>query len=323
MKRSIVTSGALSLLCCLSLAADASGQDAAGRADTVSLRFAWPPGMEAQINTTRVQVQTSGTTDSMSASAQYRMHVASHPEGLIVSYDGFVFPPPDDTTDVAQLNSLASQAAAMVPKVVVDTAGRFVRIEDVATVRARLDTLMTEMLEPEEAAAARATLATMITEAALSGLAAQEWNVIVGRWTGEDLVMGTEYAFEEQTALPMLPGAAVTMVSHFNVARRTSCDDSAAGEDCVEIRLVSRPDPDEVTQLLTQFTEQLLATPGLGIAFESFEMLNEIVLVTEPSTLRPHRVRISKSMKGVVSAEGERGEVARSEVRTFRYTYAK
>ncbi|HEX2165620.1 MAG TPA: hypothetical protein VHG09_00160 [Longimicrobiales bacterium] len=310
------------LLWCVLLTAGASAQEVP-QADTVHLRFAWTAGTDAQIETTRLHVQSSGTTDSTSGSAQYRMHVASHPEGLIVSFDEFVFPPPDDTTDVAQLNSLASQAAAMVPKVVVDTAGQFVRIEDVASVRARLDTLMTEMLEPEEAAAARETLATIVTEDALAGIAAQEWNVIVGQWAGQDLVVGTEYAFEEQASLPMMPGAVVTMISTLSIARRTSCGESDRGDDCVEIRLVSRPDPEEVAQLLTEFTEQLLATPGLGIAFESFEMTNEVVLVTEPSTLRPHHVRTSKSTKGVVSAEGERGEVSRSEVRTFRYTYAQ
>lgn len=308
------------LLWCAAHAANASAQDVP-RPDTVNLRFAWTAGMDAQISTTRMQVQASGTTDSMSASAQYRMHVAAHPEGLIVSYDGFVFPPPADTTDVAQLNSLASQAAAMVPKVVVDTAGRFVRIEDVATVRARLDTLMTQMLEPEEAAAARETLATVVTEDALAGIAAQEWNVIVGRWAGQDLVIGTEYSFEEQASLPMMPGAVVTMVSTLSVARRTACHAADSSDGCVEIRLMTRPDPEEVAQLLAQFTEQLLATPGVGIAFESLEMVNEIVVITEPSTLRPHHVRTSKSTKGVVSADGERGEVSQLEVRTFRYTY--
>lgn len=324
MIRSRTTSSALTLFCLvLSVSGSASAQHVQAGGDTVRLRFGWHAGMDAQVHTTRLHVRTAERTDSASGSAQYLMHVAEHPSGLLVSYDNFVFPVTADTGQAAQAATLAEQAAAMVPKVVVDPVGAFVGIEDVATVRARLDTLVTQMLEPEEAAAARETLATMLTEDALSGLAAQEWNAIVGRWAGTELVVGERYAFEEQAALPLLPGSAVTMLSEFSVERFTSCTEGGTEHDCVEIRVFSRADPEAVAALLAQFTERLLAMPGLGIEFESFDMENETTLVTEPSTLRPHRVRISKGTKGIVSAQGQRGEVSQSEVRTYRYVYVK
>lgn len=307
----------------LSGAAAASAQETGIGGDTVRLRFGWQPGMDARIETSRLNVQVAASADSVAGSSEYRMHVEPHAEGVIISYDGFVFPPAADSSESAQLNSLAERAAAMVPKVVVDPAGTFIRVEDVDVVRARLDSLVTQLLDPQEAAAVRETLETMVTAEALAGLAAQEWNAIVGRWAGEDLVIGMKYGFDEQAALPMIPGAAVTMVSEFSIERRTSCVEAGTDADCVQIRLVSRADSAAVRELLAQFTERLLATPGLGIAFESFEMENEMVLVTEPSTLRPHRVRISKRTKGVVSAQGERGEVSQSEVRTYRYSYVK
>ena len=310
----------LMLLCLTLMPASALAQASPDAADTVKLRFGWQPGTTAQIQTTRFQEQRSASVDTLSRRTNYRMHVASHDDGILVSYTDFTFPDAD-TTD--QRTSIAEQAAAIVPKVVVDSAGRFVRVEDVAGVRARLDTLMTRMLAPEEAASAREGLAELVTEEALAGLAAQEWNAIVGRWSGRDLVLGEEYGFEEDAALPMIPGAVVEMISTFSVARRTTCDGGAGSSDCVEIRLVSRADPDAVRAILAQFTERLLATPGVGIAFESFAMENEMVLVAEPGTLRPHHVRMSKRMGGVFTAQGERGEVSQSEVRTYRYTYER
>lgn len=301
-------------------AAAASAQDAAPGADTVSLRFAWTAETEARIETTRLQ-QTAGTADTLFGRSSYRMRVRGHPDGLIISYDEFEFPAAADTTEAAQLNGLAEQAAAMVPKVVVDSAGGFMGIEDVESVRARLDSLMTRMLDPEEAASAREMLATVVTEEGLAGIAAQEWNTIVGRWAGADLEIGTEYEFVEESALPMMPGTVVPMVSTFTVVRRRPCNDTGTGDDCVEIRVVSRADPEAVADILAEFTERLLAVPGMGISFESFEMENTMVLVTEPSTLRPHHVRLTKGMKGVYAAEGERGEVGQAEVRTYRYTY--
>lgn len=308
----------LMLLCLSLMPASALAQRPPAAPDTVKLRFGWRPGTTAQIETTRFQEQRSASVDTMRSRTTYRMHVAPHDDGLLISYTDFTFPDAD-TTD--ERTSIAEQAAAIVPKVVVDSAGGFVRVEDVAGVRARLDTLMTRMLAPEEAASAREGLADLVTEEALAGLAAQEWNAIVGRWAGRDVVMGEDYGFEEEAALPMIPGAVVEMISTFSIARRTSCDEGAGGSDCIEIRLVSRADPDAVRAILAQFTERLLATPGVGIAFESFEMENEMVLVAEPGTLQPHRVSMSKSMGGVFTAQGERGDVSQREVRTYRYTY--
>jgi hypothetical protein len=55
--------------------------------------------------------------------------------------------------------------------------------------------------------------------------------------------------------------------------------------------------------------------------FESLDVENEMVLITEPGTLRPHRVQLTKSVYGVVTAGGERGEVSQLDVRTFQYRY--
>jgi hypothetical protein len=302
------------------------GQPAVSRrgwppADTVRLRFAWTAGTAARIETTRTQ-RTASSADTLFGRSSYRMHVRPHAEGLVISYDEFEFPPAADTTEAAQLSVLAAQAATMVPRVVVDSAGAFIGIEDVESVRARLDSLMTRMLEPDEAASAREMVESVVTEEGLSGIAAQEWNALVGRWAGADLEIGVDYEFAEEAALPLMAGAVVPMVSTFRVERRTSCGDGLMGSDCVEIRLVSRADPDAMAEILAEFAERLLAVPGMGIAFESFELENSMVLVTESATLRPHRVRTEKGMKGVYSADGQRAEVGQSEVRTYTYTYA-
>ncbi|MBR9990934.1 MAG: hypothetical protein KFH98_14325 [Gemmatimonadetes bacterium] len=288
--------------------------------DTVQLRFGWAAGTAAHVETTRRQY-TSGVNDTVTGDANYRMRVQRHPEGLIITYDEFEFPAASDTVNDAQIGSLADRAAAIVPRVLVDSAGSFVRVEDVESVRARLDTLVTSMLEPGEAEEAREAMATLVTAESLGGLAAQEWNTIVGRWAGVDLVVGEKYFFEEEAALPMLPGTAITLVSEFSIEGWTPCTEGVVARECVEIRVEARADPAAVQRILAEFTEQITAVPGVGLVFESFEMGNEIVLVTEPATLRPHSVRIRRGLAGVFTADGERSEVSQSEVRTYRYTY--
>jgi hypothetical protein len=318
----------LALTCLITQAArpgfaqEAPAPSASGRADTVQLRFGWNAGRSAQVDVTRFSVRVAETADTAVGGAQYRMNAQAHADGLLISYGDFVFPPPADTTEAARMNSLAEQAAAIVPRFIVDSAGAFVRLDDVAAVRAKFDTLVTRMLPPDEAAATREGLETMLSEEALTGLAAQEWNAIVGMWANTDLEMGKMYSFEEEAALPMIPGATVPMISEFSIERRTSCVEGGTGEDCVEIHLVSTPDPEAMKAILAQYTERLLSTPGLGgIGFESLAMENEMVLITEPSTLRPHRLVLSKSVAGVVSADNQRSEVSQADVRTYRYTY--
>ncbi|MGH7448902.1 MAG: hypothetical protein ACREK1_05475 [Longimicrobiales bacterium] len=319
--RTLVAAACLGLL--FAHPRSASAQQSPMHADTVQLRFAWVPGTTARIESTRFQERIAESADTVAGSARYRMKVNDHVEGLLISYDDFAFPPPTDTSEAAKLNSLAEQAASIVPRFIVDSAGAFVRIDDAARVKAQFDTLLTRMLEPEEAAAAREGLDTMLSEDALTGLAAQEWNAIVGMWADADLVMGETYQFEEQAALPMIAGATVTMVSEFAIERSTACIEGGSDKDCVEIRLVSRPDPEAMKRILDQFMERLLALPGIGgLAFESLDVGNEMVLVTEPSTLRPHRVVLSRRVTGVVAADGERSEVSQVEVRTLRYTYS-
>lgn len=302
----------------------AAAQELPAPVDTVQLRFGWPAGMQARVATTRFRERISETADTTAGGAWYRMNVHAHDEALLISYDDFSFPPSADTTQASQLAAVSEQASAMVPKFIVDSTGTFVGIHDVEMVRLRLDSLLARLLGPEDLASAREGLASALSEEALTGLAAQEWNAIVGMWVDADLEMGAAYEFEEMAELPMIPGAEVRMVSEFSVERRTPCIEGGAIEDCVEIRLVSFPDPDAMKEVLTQFMERLLSVPGLGgLAFESLVMENEMVLITEPETLRPHRVWLSKSVTGVVSADGERSEVSQTDVRTYAYTYTR
>lgn len=322
MHRWSLTIGAAALIGMASAPCPATAQDVPVPIDTVQLRFDWDAGTHARVATTRFRERIAETADTAAGGARYRMNVQGHDEGLLISYDDFSFPPPADTTQAAQLSAVAEQAAAMVPKFIVDTAGVFVRIHDAASVRIQLDSLMARLLGPDELAAVREGLARALSEEALTGLAAQEWNAIVGMWVGADLEIGEVYEFEETAELPMIPDARVRMISEFAIEGRTPCVEGGSVDDCVEIRLVSYPDPGAMKEVLTQYMQRLLAAPGLGgIGFESLVMENEMILITEPATLRPHRVWLSKSVTGVVTAEGERSEVSQTDIRTYEYTY--
>jgi hypothetical protein len=290
--------------------------------DTVRLRFAWPVGTRARIETTRYRERVAERSDTTLGRASYQMSVTSHPEGLLVSHDNFVFPALGPAS--TNLQAVAERVGAMVPQYVVDSEGGFLRINDVSRMKALLDSMMTQLLGPVAQGPARQTLESLLSAEALTGLAAQDWNAIVGMWAGADLELGEAYELEEQAPLPMVPGAVVPMISEFSVERRTSCVEGGSDRGCVEIQLVAEPDADSMKQVLSRFMQRLAADASLGgIGFEELQVESGIVLITEPGTLLPHRVTLSRTVTGVVSAGGQRSNVSQVDVRTFKYTYAR
>ncbi len=314
--------GALVVVVAATWCVPALAQDRPSAVDTVRLRFAWPVGTRAQIETTRYRERVAETSDTTLGRATYQMSVRSHPDGLLIAHDNFVFPALGPAS--TNLQAVAERIGALVPQYVVDGEGSFLRIHDVNRMKAMLDSMMTQLLGPIDPGPARQTLESMMSAEALIGLAAQDWNAIVGMWAGADLELGEVYEMEEQTPLPMLPGAVVPMVSEFSIEGRISCVEGGSDRNCVEIQLVSQPDPDSLKQILTQFMQRLASgTSSGGVGFEDLQVESGVILVTEPGTLLPHRVTLSKRVTGVLSAAGERSKVSQVDVRTFKYTYAR
>jgi hypothetical protein len=300
----------------------AVAQERSSPVDTVRLRFAWPVGTRAQVETTRYRERVAETSDTTLGRASYQMSVTSHPDGLLISHDNFVFPALGPTS--TNLQAVAERIGALVPQYVVDGEGAFVRIHDVNRMKALLDSMMTQLLGPIDPGPARQTLESMLSTEALTGLAAQDWNAIVGMWAGADLELGEVYEMEERTPLPMVPGAVVPMVSEFSIEGRTSCVEGGSDRNCVEIQLVAEPDADSMKQALTRFMQRLASDPSLGgIGFEELQVESGVILITEPGTLLPHRVTLSRTVSGVVSGGGQRGKISQVDVKTFKYTYAR
>ena len=311
------------LTCACAAIAPASAQET-GPVDTVRLRFAWPAGTVARVQTTRFRETINETADTMVVSADYRLQADSHPEGLLVSYDDFRFPSAVGDSAASAMETVAQRAAAMVPKLIVAPDGSFLRIHDVASIRAGLDSMFVELMGEDGMAAMREMLNTVMSEDALTVMAAEEWNAIVGMWIDADLELGAVYQYEDQAPLPVLPDVVVPMLAEFMVEDRTSCVEGGSDTDCVTLHFVSWPDPDSVNVAIRRFFETLPAIPGAdNISFEELDVENEMIIVTEPGTLRPHRVQISKLVSGVVKAGDERGEVSQFDVRTYHYTYAR
>ncbi|HEX7091033.1 MAG TPA: hypothetical protein VF192_12905 [Longimicrobiales bacterium] len=225
------------------LPAPAAAQEPDARPDTVRLRFGWPAGTVATVETTRFRERITERTDTLAGSATYRMQVREHDSGLAIIYDSVsITAAPRVTGDLAAFQAVAEQLAGMVPNYIVGRGGEFLRIEDVAAIKARMDSLFAPAFAAMDSTGkARAIFDSMLSEQALEALAAQEWNTLVGMWVDADLELEAVYGFEEEAPIPLLPGESVRMVSEFAIIGRLPCTEDSLTPDCVEIQLVSYP----------------------------------------------------------------------------------
>jgi hypothetical protein len=295
--------------------------------DTVRLRFAWPVGTVASVETTRFRELVAAKPDTISGSARYRMRVEQHPEGLLIVHDSAsVTSDTERPTGALTAVAITERLRDIVPSYVVGRGGEFLRIDNVTGFKARLDTVLGSVLELADSAAhTSALIDAFMSEEVLTSLAAQEWNALVGMWIDGDLEVGEYYELEEgESPVPMIPGATVPLLLEFGVMRRLACDESGKGRDCVAIELLSYPDPDSMAVILRQFMERANAGGGsAAVAFESLDIENEIELIIEPATLLPHRARVTKKLEAMIVSEGQRTPFTQEDVRTYRFTYRR
>jgi hypothetical protein len=323
MIQALRTAGLLTLLVLLAAPQEAVPQSRPAAADTIRLRFNWPVGKTATVETTRFRERITETTDTFAGGARYRMQVRQHADGLLIVHDSFNMAGPTALAGQLALQVAAERIADLVPSYVVTREGEFLRIDSVEALRARMSSLFSSMLQPGDSTGqASGVLASLTSESVLNSIAAQEWNALVGMWIEADLALGEKYELEEEAPIPFIPGAMVTMQSEFSIVRRVPCRESGSTPDCVEIRLMSRPDGEEVQMLIRRFMDRIAAMPGAtSFGFESLDLENELVLIIEPATLLPHRARLSKRVKGVVVAQGKKSDVSQLDVRTYAYSY--
>jgi hypothetical protein len=288
----------------------------------VHLRFGWPVGTTAAIEAGRFRVRNSeGKADTTALTLTYRMSVHDHAAGRAIRYDEFEF---DEFSDNESLRGAVNeQLASLMPSLLVDTSGAFVQVENVTALKALMDSLLFKQLPKDSLPPqTRALLENMTSAEVLNALAAQEWNAMIGTWTGADLELGAVYESTEAAPIPIFPGRTLPMVSQFTAAERVECVEGSGKHDCVELRMVSTPDADSVAALMKQMMEAAVNMPETP-AFQNFNIETVITLVAEPATLLPHYYSMTKTVSARFTVAGESGELSQEEERTYNFSYNK
>jgi hypothetical protein len=263
-----------------------AGDQAAGGekqgTDVVSLRFAWPYSGESKVTYSNVRKQTGKPEKKFITRYTRRAEKVGDEWRLSTSgttWEGAApFPP--------ALVEEAMRASEKVVQVVSADLSR-VRLEGTEA----LDPILEKALAGSNAPEAQHRRLMDMTRSAMLSEAIEMWSLGVAFWNGADLPVGKVHTGNYQGELPMAPGTAMKYQMRFRVKRRVPC----AGEKeprCVELSLKSVPDPKALQPALEKYVASLVPAgqaPPKGL-FEKVAIENDLVLVTEPDTLVPHRL---------------------------------
>lgn len=285
-------------------AADPRAADAkpdAPRPEVVALRYAWPRDLAADVEYARTRTQTGRPTTTV----QLRGKLAASPrgKGIAVRYQGW---------SGAQGEAAAMLRAAERVVLVVGEDGQAQAVEGTREAAGAL-----RKIPPFDSDAPQVQKALELAPASLEKEARELWAVLVGFWNENDLQLGEGYVSESEVPIPALPGSTVRLRIEASAARWVDCPRPEGGR-CVELTMRSRPDKEDVQKVVGALMDKL-GVPKQAVqgALGELATVMDATIVTEPSSLVPHRVDVKRTSE----AAGPGGETM-TRVDAQRWTYA-
>lgn len=267
--------------------------------ERIALAFAWPAGFAARVTGMESTRITSDLVESGSRSRlSYRVRLEPDPAGARIRYEDFAFPADggEPMVKLSAVPGLEPLARALRPSFLVSSDGRFggtPGLEDEVTAINRELTALHGRRDGLPAGAP--PLPTLFSGEVFRRHAPAGWGPMVELWAGREIELGARYDVTLVTRMPLLDGAQIEMNGELRVSGRVACDEPGGPPRCVELVLVTRPDPLALLPLLGADGQR---DGGGGsaapVTVTRVELDETIRLVTEPETLIPHRVEATK-----------------------------
>ena len=297
----IVAGAALAAL--LAPACSLSAQ--AAPADSVTLRFAWPVGTEARVRYTELHERQGdgGPPTRIEIEGELSMHVHEDQRGLLIEHlDPFVArfqaTPPLGPDDPQRL--VYARLGTPTPHYVVSPEGSILAVEGAPALAAAISALVGPAAPQSGASLAR----ELLNPPLLLGAARERWNALVGMWLGISLKVGEPLVAESEETNPLVPSVVLPHLYQFELAGMEPCGDTvpAAARTCARVEMTSLPDPAQLAQIMNQ----ALVDMGLpNLSFDGLAQHTQLSLLTDPETLLPYELVMSKLVEGILKDGAE------------------
>jgi hypothetical protein len=254
-------------LCALLGCAGSPGKPArdAAAGEVVTLAFAWPADLVADVDVKRVRTSDeAGTKRERVIEARYRLRTEPRPGALrvvsedlrVISIDGRPV-----NASPAGVAGADTSLAALAPTLQVDAEGHVVEVEGLSELRRQLGALIAGSA-PEAAPRAEQIAGLALSPEKLS----EHWTTAVESWVGMELELGASYEMEFDEGQP----------GTLEVSERLPCSATDGERRCVRLLLESSLGGEAGTETLRSqardVTGQIGATDVPAEVFESMEM---------------------------------------------------
>jgi hypothetical protein len=278
--------------------------------EMVALRFAWPAPLLAEVRFSRTRSRPGARPSTFTA--RWTSSAVREGDGLLVSaartrWEGDLPVPP------AAAASMIRASEAVVQRIGAD--GEFLGLEGAEALRPAFARVFEELWVPGE----QAERAVALAEAGARADAEELWNLAVGFWTGAELELTELYGMERESELPFAPGVRVRSAVEYRIRRRVPCAVGEREARCVEVTLLSTPERPAVERAAKVLLGRLAGPDGAVPAVADLQVDAELVLVTEPATLRPHRLVWTRSLRAGSAEKGPLLEAVDRSAWDWRY----
>ncbi|MDT8340856.1 MAG: hypothetical protein RQ751_05020 [Longimicrobiales bacterium] len=292
--------------------------------ETVSLRFAWPPGITADVVSETSRVRGDEVLHALRITSVMEV-LEGEDGGLVIQYRDSELVEPDAAPAAVEdpatrfMRALAEQDLDYR----VGGDGELLGIGNLDRIREVMERELGQMLHQldslvaedgadgsvrEVAANLRGMMDQALSEETLAQGFAEQWSGMVGFWVDADLDLGVTYTVSSREASPLIPGLILPMEMEFGVEERVPCHADAAPDSCVLLSILSIPDPEVAGGAVG---ERLRGLFGATVDFRilTFTQESEMRVVAEPATLLTHsfslvsRMGIELEVDGAVQAE--------------------
>jgi hypothetical protein len=284
-------------------------------ADPAPFGFNWGDRLEARV--TAVQSKSVGAQKTQ-VEATYSFCAVRTPKGYEVGFANLaVSVGGQRAPDSAEVNT-PMVLAGLVPYYTVTSQGEFAGLRDFD----KLQTTVREIYRRQFKGAANperfeSVLAQTTSRAVLESGTSRAWLALVNSWNGVRIAPGAVVTGRsDPVAMPILE-APVTYTIEMSYPKREKCTSTATAANCARLRSVSVPDAESLRAAMDQVRQRFMEANATAPA--NVGLRDELEVVTEPATLRPHWVSWSRVIDVTTVEKGQ--EVAHHQDDTTTMTF--
>jgi len=278
-----------------------------------AMRFAWPVGVAATVETEYVREQGEPGSEVSHVRMSHRMTVLAHPEGREIRYEA--------QRAIDAVGNFEQAAPALlsfwIPSTIIRDDGTFSRIEEGQRAQELfLAAIGPHLLIAEQIPALKEYVASITSDNATARLQAGEWQRLVWQWVGMPSSMEP---VEVTGAAPLLPGLMVPTHTRLSVANRGPCARARETFTCATFEMKTVIDSEALATLnahLQKDSPSVLPLAGTPLELE------QVTRVTmETGTMLPHEMLETRMTRLRVDANGQSRTTRDAESRRSIFVY--